>query len=117
MKKFVSIDLENPRFTVYKLLYWLWERLNEKKGTFVRRLVSDPPPPCVVPRLEKFLTPLLLMYALRHSIGMQKSINFVFNKSKYRRDSRKIDPKCTKKCFQIFSPAAPIGTADKYFKI
>ena len=27
LKKFVSIDLENPRFTAYKLSYRLWERI------------------------------------------------------------------------------------------
>ena len=63
MTIFVSIDLENPSFNVYKLSYWLWERLNGKKGTFVRRLPLDPPsPPCVVPRLQKFLTHPLFMY-------------------------------------------------------
>ena len=65
MTIFVSIDLENPRFNVYKLSYWLWERLNGKKGTFVRRLPLDPPsPPCVVPHLQKFLTHPLLVYGV-----------------------------------------------------
>ena len=60
MAIFVSIDLEDPRFNVYKLLYWLWERL--KKGN--RRLPLDPPPPYFVPPLQKFLTPPLFMYVI-----------------------------------------------------
>ena len=47
----------------------------------------------------------------------EKSINFVFNKSKYRQDSRKIDSKCTKKCSKTSNFLAHIGTAGKYFKI
>ena len=45
-------------------------------------------------------------------------MNFVMNKSKYRRNSRKIDSKCIKNDLklQMFSPAASIGTGGKYFK-
>ena len=44
-------------------------------------------------------------------------MNFVINKSKYKRNSRKIDSKSIKNALKLqnFSPAAPIGTAGKYF--
>ena len=72
MKKFVSIDLENPRFNVYKLSYWLRERLNEKKEpSSVVWALTPPPPPCVVPRLQKFLTHPLLMYVIRYDDMME----------------------------------------------
>ena len=52
-------------------------------------------------------------------IIQEKSTNFVFNKSKYSRDSRKIDSTRIKNTLklQIFSPTTHTGTAGKYFKI
>ena len=60
MAIFVSIDLKNPRFNVYMLSYWLWERLNGKKGTFVRRLPLDSPSPLRRPSFAKISDPPLV---------------------------------------------------------